>query len=208
MILRCKVGRCPRTNAARAFSLWNTHKNKHKHKYINSTGYAEQKYLCSVTVQKKCRFDFLYQNFNQTSKWQSNKCALHQCLLVQISSVQQSDHGLPPGRHPCPYTTSSERWLAPPGGHKHKLQLNYCIKFNSKIYKSCVCMHTCDGCPATTHSSLDFTWQSAMAALLRRRNELNMASSTLQSQSSTLPCAFRPLVKPTYSYTQKDSISY
>lgn len=34
IILRCKVGSCPRTNAARAFSLWNTHAqtNKQPHK--------------------------------------------------------------------------------------------------------------------------------------------------------------------------------
>lgn len=38
-----------------------------------------------------------------------------------------------------------------------------------------------------------------MAALLSCRSEENIASSTLQSQSSTLPCAFRPLVKPTYT---------
>ena len=54
MILRCKVGSCPRTNTARAFSLWNTHTKAQTHTTTKTFEIQNSKNL----VKHKCRFDF------------------------------------------------------------------------------------------------------------------------------------------------------
>lgn len=141
MMLRCKMGSSPLTKAARALSLWRTHEDRQNYAHTQWQDQSRNQRRLSPDVMQFSNWQ-IYIKVGQLKLLQGSKVVV---VSLQAGVHVFAPHHLRDGEHHLVDTravsTGEDKFSGEGGGSMLP-----------------VCVFTCDGCPATTHSSLDFTW--------------------------------------------------